>query len=268
MSEVQRLVISREVLKEIASLPRARGKVNLLIHKVSQHMKVLMESKNPDTVAQFLIAEFNALQERAKNFEEIKASRVNFYLLVVAAAGAVFSTATQIINLFQQFYLESIVLTATILLLLGISTLKDSVDYSGAIVILFRRAGRVRRWFVDFEQSVAPYVAFEPSDDRPKFSVPYSLIAWRGAETVVMLFNVISSAAIIGCVVLKVIQINQIIASVVIVAVAASAWFLQMLYVYRRMLKAQKSDVELKRVHFPYKEYLERSAKTRNCSAI
>jgi hypothetical protein len=219
-----------------------------------------MESKSPDIAAQFLIAEFTALQERAKNFEEIKASRVNFYLLVVAAAGAVFSTATQSLDLFQRYYLESIILTAMFLLLLGVSTFKESVDYSGAIVILFRRAGRVRRWFVDFDQCIAPYVAFEAADDRPKFNIPYSLIAWRGAETVVMLFNVIASTAIAGCVVLKVIQINQIIASGILVVVAASSWFLQTLYVYRKMLKAQKSDVELKRVNFPYEEYLKKSA--------
>jgi hypothetical protein len=32
-----------------------------------------MEFKRPDIAAQFLIAEFTALQERAKNFEKIKA---------------------------------------------------------------------------------------------------------------------------------------------------------------------------------------------------
>jgi len=219
-----------------------------------------MEYKNPDIVAQFLIAEFNALQERAKNFEDIKASRVNFFLLVVAATGAIFSTATQI-DLFRQYYIESIILTALILLLLGLSTLKHSVDYSGAIVILFRRAGRVRRWFVDFDEKLTPYVAFEPADDRPKFSIPYSLLAWRGAETVVMLFNVISSTAIAGCIVFKIVQFTQTISLIILAGVAISVWYLQGLYVYNKMHKAQNSDTELSRVHFPHRKLAEKIEK-------
>lgn len=218
-----------------------------------------MENRNPDIIAQFLIAEFNALQERAKNFEDIKASRVNFFLLVVAAAGAIFSTANQI-DLLKQYYLESIILTALVLLLLGLSTLKHSVDYSGAIVILFRLAGRARRWFVDFDEKVAPYVAFEPADDRPKFSISYSLLAWRGAETVVMLFNVISSTAIAGCIVFMIVKFTPIFALIILVGVAISTWYLQGLYVYRRMLNVQNSDSELRRIHFPYKDYTEKVA--------
>lgn len=216
-----------------------------------------MESKSPEVTAQFLIAEFNALQERAKNFEEIKANRVNFYLLVVAAVGAVFSTATQALDVFQKYFSESILLTATVLFLLGVSTLKDSVDYSGAIVIFFRRAGRVRRWFADFDQSIAPYLAFQPADDRPTFSVPYSLTAWRGAETVIILFNVISATAIAACGVLKITQITTLFASLILSVFAILMWLLQTVYVYKKMLKAQEAESKLKRIRFPYKDYLE-----------
>ncbi|NUO79168.1 hypothetical protein HUU05_03755 [candidate division KSB1 bacterium] len=219
-----------------------------------------MESKSPEITAQFLIAEFNALQERAKNFEEIKANRVNFYLLVVAAIGAIFSTATQAFDLFQKYFSESIVLTAAVLLLLGVSTLKDSVDYSGAIVIFFRRAGRIRRWFADFDQSIAPYLAFQPADDRPTFSVPYSLSAWRGAETVIILFNVISSTAIVACGVLKITRFNPFFASIILIVFAIMMWFLQTFYVYRKMHKAQEAESGLKRIHFPYKDYSEKIA--------
>jgi hypothetical protein len=216
--------------------------------------------KNPDIAAQFLIAEFNALQERAKNFEEIKASRVNFFLLVVAAAGAVCSAAAQI-NLFQQYYLAIISLTATVLLLLGISTLKHSVNYSGAIVILFRRAGRIRRWFVDFDEKIAPYVAFEPADDRPTFRIHYSLLEWRGAETVVMLFNVITCAVIIGYILLKIACFSLLISSIASVVVAVSTWFLQMLYVYKWMQNVESSDSEIRNTHFPYNEYLKKESR-------
>lgn len=218
-------------------------------------------SENPEITAQFLIAEFNALQERAKNCEEIKASRVNFFLVVVAALGASFSAAIQI-NILQQYYLEVLILTAIVVLLSGLSTLKHSVYYSGMSVIQFRRAGRIRRWFVDFDDKIENYVAFEPVDDKPTYAIPSRLLLFRGAETIVMIFNVVSISVIVASplwIILRpvtTIYLSLSISSISSIIVGVLAWKLQKRYIEKSLLGFQDND-EKYNVNFPNEKYEE-----------
>lgn len=218
-------------------------------------------SKNPEIIAQFLIAEFNALQERAKNCEEIKASRVNFFLVVVAALGASFSAAIQI-NIFQKYYLEAITLTAIVVLLSGFSTLKHSVYYSGMSIIILRRAGRIRRWFVDFDDNIEKYVAFEPADDKPNFTIPSRFLLLRGAETIVMIFNVVSMSIIATSflwIILRpftTLYLSTSISSISLAIVAVLTWKLQKRYIDKSLLGFQEND-EKYNVKFPNEKYEE-----------
>jgi len=200
-------------------------------------------SKNTEIAAQFLIAEFNALQERAKNFEEIKANRVNFFLLIVAAVGAIISAADQI-KVLQQYFLESILLAAVVLLLLGLSTLQHSVYYSSAIVDFFRRAGRIRHWFIDFDRTIEDHFPFEPADDRPnyywkrdRFIEKFQLNLWRGGEPIIVIFNVISVLTIAECILLKSSYFSWIMSSMFLLPLAIATWVLQIRYVDKRVQK-------------------------------
>lgn len=222
-------------------------------------------SKNTEIAAQFLIAEFNALQERAKNFEEIKASRVNFFLLIVAAVGAIISAVDQI-RVLQQYFLESILLAAVAILLLGLSTLQHSVYYSSAIVEFYRRAGKIRHWFIDFDGTIEDHLPFEPADDRPKyywkknrFIEKFQLNLWRGGEPVIIIFNVISVLTIAECILLKFFYLSWIMSSMFLFLLAIATWVLQIRYVDKRMQKSEEKGKD--KAHFKYEDYLKKRQK-------
>lgn len=143
---------------------------------------------------EFLIAEFNALQERALSSERAKSSTVNFFLLVVAAVTAgLFS----VVN-FQNFaYLYPIVIISTLAVLtVGAFSLNQLVDYSVVLVIFYRRAGRIRRWFVDFDTELAQYVVFQPDDAHPKMEAPFQ--AARGGDAILITTNAILAAILVS----------------------------------------------------------------------
>lgn len=200
--------------------------------------------------SEFLLTEFNALQQRAISLEEVKSSRVNFFLIVVAATIAGFSGIAGL-STFQAYYPVIIMLGSLILLLLGISTLNHSVDYSAAIVVLYRRAARVRRWFVDHNPEIEPYVAFEPNDDRPRMDTPY--LSWRGGEAVILVANAVSSAIIVGIGLSFLLWFWIWVGVVVMIPIA---WLFQLWYIHRKLRLGDQS--EEKRTHFAYQDVVKK----------
>ncbi|KAA0231153.1 hypothetical protein EDS67_03635 [candidate division KSB1 bacterium] len=145
-------------------------------------------AKKANITAQFLVTDYACLQERVKTFEEIKSARVNFFLLIVGAVGAGISAAMQVQAVRDNA--QIIILLSTItLFLLGIATLQHSVNYSEAIVTIFRRSGRIRRWFLNENPKLAPFLVFEAADNKPRFDINLSNLIWRGAEPVIIVLN-------------------------------------------------------------------------------
>jgi hypothetical protein len=198
----------------------------------------MAENKNSDKGEQLLLAEFHALYERAKSFEEIKAGRVNFFLFIVGAIGAGFSAATQV-KLVQDNIYYFVISIAGILFLVGLTTLKHSVEYSMAIVSLFRRAGRVRRWFLEKNSRITPYLAFHAADDRPKMELPISGLTWRGAEPIVVILNAVLGVIFIATIIFQIIQLKIIALLVGSTVVSVLIWFLQLQYVRHKLRKAE-----------------------------
>ena len=194
---------------------------------------------------EFLIHEFNALQSRALNLESIKSSRINFFLIIVVAVTAGVSTVYKEISELRSFLMIGVL----VLFVLGVTTLKHSVDYSAAIVILYRRAGRIRKWFVNENPEIEKYVAFEPNDDRPLFDI--SILAWRGGEAVILIINamLLSIASTFAFYRFQTqLTYNVILAIVVFVVV----WFGQNIFIYRRLRKADR--IEQKNIYFPFRD--------------
>ncbi len=204
-------------------------------------------SVNGTASAQFLIAEYNALQARAINLEEIKSGRLNFFLLIAGAIVAALS-AFRGDSIFGYGYRSGVFLSAMILLLLGILTLKNSIDYSIAIVLLHRRAGRMRRWFVDHDESIKKYVAFEAADDRPRLKMPTSLLAWRGAEPVLLIINVIS-VSVASAIAISFFR-SEIFPWIGGAIAALLGWFFQNWYIARKLIKQERD--EKKHALFPF----------------
>lgn len=172
----------------------------------------------------FLLAEFSALQERVANYEEIKSSRVNFFLVVVAAVAAGLPTL-----LAQYSGLGPSIAAASsgLLLALGLITLDQLVDYSISIVVFYQRAGRIRRWYVKQDPTILPHVAFAASDDQPPLSINFAALVFRGADAIVLFVNCITFALLVMALTVTWFPLFSPGALAISVGCAILAWYLQ-----------------------------------------
>jgi hypothetical protein len=189
----------------------------------------MAELYDGNTSKDFLIAEFNAIQDRAIGMEEIKSGRINFFLIIVAATVAGLSSLAGLTAFPFIVFAGSV-----IIFVLGVSTLKSVMNYSVAIVILFRKAGRIRRWFVDNDKNIEKYVPFEANDDRPSIKIVPWLIGWRGGEPILFIINAIALSVALG---LAVSYLSLFWAGVSAVAVFLITWSVQVLYMSRHLNK-------------------------------
>ncbi|MBI5053927.1 MAG: hypothetical protein HZB52_11780 [Chloroflexi bacterium] len=148
------------------------------------------------SATEFLLAEFNSLQDRANQLEELKSSRINFFLVIVAAALAGLTSFIGVSN-FPITVNFIILAVSLILFLIGLTTLTQIVQYSIAIVSFYRKAGRIRRWFVDVNPEILDYVAFKPADDSPNVYVGASTFTFRCGDGIVLLVNSITLSVLV-----------------------------------------------------------------------
>lgn len=120
-----------------------------------------------ELTSNFLLAEFSAVQDRIKSYEEIKSQRVNFFLLIVGAVAAGIMTGLQA-EIVQSNLLAIALISSVIISFIGIMSLYHQVITSVSIVTLYHRSGRIRKWFYDNDEDILPYLVFEPADDKPR----------------------------------------------------------------------------------------------------
>ena len=147
------------------------------------------DSLDKEIIAQYLISEFEMLHQRAEAHEQFIASKTNFFVgLTTATLGgllfllneSVGGVATQVIMVVGFFAL-------VFLLIVGWVIFKQSVDMVASAAIYYRRAGRVRQWFVDNAPSVEKYIPFTVTDERPPLYVPHAPL--RDFNTIVASVN-------------------------------------------------------------------------------
>ena len=203
--------------------------------------------------ADFLLAEFNALQNRAIALANSQANRVNFLLIIVAAALAGVSQLVD--SLALQPHLYGIILaTALGILLLGLFTLRQNIDDAGASVILFRRAGRIRLWFVEQNPKIAQYVAFEYGDDKPAMDVPF--LSFRGGEAVILLINALAFCTVV----VIALPFRDFVTILIELLVSLSiAWLGQSYYVHKVLQKGERRSVGT--IKFPFEQMREKYEK-------
>jgi hypothetical protein len=213
------------------------------------------EPQRRGLVADFLLAEFNALVDRARDCDQISAARINFFLVVVAAVIAGLGAATGLPPS-KTDSLWLVFIASLFLFALGIITLRYSVRSAAESVEMFRYAGRVRCWFSDFAPEATPYFAFVPADDRPRFSTRSGKM--RGGEATVMTIN--STLAV--C--LAAIAIHELagvqlarwapVATLTAVVLGVAAWYLQR-WLFEVTMKRLEARYHRDRVHFPFEVY-------------
>ena len=171
---------------------------------------------------------------------------MNFLLILAAAA---FAGIGQIISIGTlQPYLASIIFfISLVIIILGLYTLQHNIDNSDATVMLFRRAARIRLWFVQQNKQIAPYVAFQYGDDRPKMDVPF--LAFRGGEAIILVINTVGLCA------LAVILLPHpmwIITIIEVFITAIVSWVAQIIYIHRALRDGKKwlpvqSDIHMRK---------------------
>ena len=202
-----------------------------------------MAENNSKLGVEFLLAEFNAIQQRAIHIEHSKSSSVNFYLVIVAA------TIAGVPGILSLVPTEAarLVLVAmfAFIFAVGLLTLDHSVNQAVNIIRLYRRAGKIRRFFLTQASDIKIYLPFEASDSLPRINLPSSL-AYRGAEVTVFAIN-IASVAVISAVIFSFASwFGAIIAAL---AGAGITWQLQRIF-FRK--KLQRFEEKAKRsVIFP-----------------
>ena len=185
--------------------------------------------------AEFLLAEFNAIQQRAIQIEQSKSSSINFYLVIVAAAIAGVSGT---INLFPGAEISLLFfITSAFILVVGCLTLDHSINQAATIVLLYRRAGRIRRYFLEQSKDIEPYLPFQATDALPRIYLPASL-TYRGAEVTVFVIN-IASISIMSAAIFSFLSWTG--TAIVSIAIAGIFWLLQNLYCRRKLTRFEAS---------------------------
>jgi len=199
-------------------------------------------STSSDGSVDFLLAEFNALQQRAGQAEQSKATNTNLYLIIVAATLA---GIPSLLTLVPRDLIPLILIAAFLFILItGLVTLEYSINQSVISMILYRRAGRIRRWFAIQDPNIRPFLPFEPNDDRPAIYIP--ILSFRGGETAAFIINV-AAAALIVSVFLS--YLSWPIAIVGAAITAILAWILQRNYALRKLRLAE--DAISRHILFP-----------------
>jgi hypothetical protein len=175
-------------------------------------------------------------------------------LLIIAAA--MIAVIGQVLGqpLFQSFTFVIIFGICTILLLLGIFTLDQSILDSISIVLLWRRAGRIRLWFVEKDVKIAQYVPFHFGDDRPRIDSPF--LGWRGGEAVIFVIN---TFAFCGMIVILLMPKTILQAAIIVIVSGIAAWMGQVFFMHRRLKTAEKWASGS--IRFPYAKMYERLMK-------
>lgn len=129
-------------------------------------------ASNQEAAVQFMIAEYQSLQERARHYEQLAESKTNVYLGIFIAA---FTGLFFLSNISHSFYKDAPFITFT-LFLIEIFALAQAHDLERNAAIFYHRSGRIRQWFSDLDPAIVSYLPFPIVDDKPEYYKGASLL--------------------------------------------------------------------------------------------
>jgi hypothetical protein len=221
-------------------------------------------SISKDVFAHYLTVEMEGLHDRAIHYDQMLAGKINFFLIIVTAfAGGLVLAASS--NNLVGLSLPAACLVLTFLLMIGISTLRQCMDLAASVTTLYRRAGRIRRWFADQHLDSEKYLPFTVGDDRPQFNPNYALL--RGMESILLLVNAVVAGALAGFLYTLVIynfhpqflafaQTKYIGVALGLGALwAFIAWLIQLRYANQFMKRWEARQIKMGAIRFPSDSY-------------
>jgi len=208
-----------------------------------------------EIIAQYLIAEFEALHQRAQAHEGIIIARTNFF---IALTTAVFGGFLLFLREYDRDWtLLSVIVIISLLFLLAIgwTIFTQSIDSKASIAIYYRRAGRIRQWFIDNAPNIEIYLPFAPTDARPLLYVPWAPL--RHLNTSVVSINA-GLLAILSSYILFVLLKERLPTRSLLLLVSGFgasififAFYLQFKFYKDRLLAKESDEQEKGTVHFP-----------------
>jgi hypothetical protein len=208
-----------------------------------------------EVIAQYLIAEFEALHQRSQAHEQFIVAKTNFFIALTTAVLGGF------LLLFQE-YVDNLMLSMVIvaallfLVIVGWTVFKQSVDLEASIAIYYRRAGRVRQWFVDNAPGIEAYIPFTVADSRPPLYVSYAPL--RNLNVTVVSINA-GLLAILGSYILFFFlrtKFSPLVLMLLIIGVSAilfvAMFYLQFRVHKKHLLAKDQYEKENGNVHFPH----------------
>ncbi|MCB0123178.1 MAG: hypothetical protein KDE58_13075 [Caldilineaceae bacterium] len=121
--------------------------------------------------------------------------------------------------------------------------------------IIYRRAGRIRRWFAEMDSSVIPYLPFEAGDDRPRMSLSHGYLELRGGDIIIRMINSATIALFIVASINIAYAMPILISLCCTIPLAVMIWYAQRTYI-RSRLKDIESYIS-QSVRFPHDEMIE-----------
>lgn len=146
-----------------------------------------------DAIAQYLTADLTSMTQRAIQYENLLANKVNFYLAIVTATIGGLILAADIPEV-KPFLIPLACLVLLILSTVGSVLLLQGLDLNANATFMWRRMGRIRQWFLDQDPSLFPYLPFSPGDDKPRYYVEYARL--RSAESILLIVNAVVIATL------------------------------------------------------------------------
>ena len=224
--------------------------------------KVKGDRLSKDTFAQYLTVEMDGLHNRAIHYDQMLAGKINFFLIIVTAfaGGLVLAADSGNANL-VSLSLPVACLVLSFLLIIGVATLRQCMDLAASVTTLYRRVGRIRRWFADQDLDSEKYLPFTVGDDRPQFNPNYALL--RGMETILLLVNaaVAGALAVFLCASiayyfnLRFLSFTQILNLGVALGlgavVAVITWLIQLRFANQFMKRWETRQIEMGAIRFP-----------------
>jgi len=222
-----------------------------------------------EAIAQYLTADLGSMTQRAIQYENLLANKINFYLvLVTAAIGGLLFVAN--VPEIKPLLIPIACLVLLILSIMGVVTLFQGLDLSASTTFMFRRMGRIRQWFLDQDPNLFPYLPFMPGDDKPTYYVEYARL--RSTEAILLIVNAVLIAMLgallwifIGMQVLR-LSFNfsampYLIALGIGTLLFICAWWFEFNYAQNFMKNREKKAKEDGYINFPSAEILGRIEK-------
>jgi hypothetical protein len=210
----------------------------------------------PAELMQYFITELGLLHERAALQEELRANKTNFLLALTTALVGVLVVVSQ--NTQVMTYLVPLAfIGSAVVLLLGLTTFRQSLDLAANSIWYYRRTGRIRKWVTEQYPTAAAYMPFRIGDDTPQFFVPYA--QWRNVDEILVALNAVAAGSAMffaALIATAVVHVGSIVVPVALAAIPAClaamvTWVLHIRYARNFLLQREANEAAKGHVHFP-----------------